>query len=54
MSIATKTGDEGETWLVYGRRGPENRCSGRSIRSVDELNAALGWLMARYAETLKR
>jgi cob(I)alamin adenosyltransferase len=42
MSIATKTGDEGETSLMYGRRVPKNHPRVEAYSGVDELNAALG------------
>jgi cob(I)alamin adenosyltransferase len=47
MSIATKTGDEGETSLMYGRRVPKTDARVEAYGGVDELNAALG--MARAA-----
>jgi cob(I)alamin adenosyltransferase len=47
MSIATKTGDEGETSLMYGRRVPKTDERVEAYGSVDELNAALG--LARAA-----
>lgn len=42
MSIVTKTGDEGETSLMYGRRLPKNNARSEAYGSVDELSAALG------------
>jgi cob(I)alamin adenosyltransferase len=42
MSIVTKTGDEGETSLMYGRRVPKNDARVEAYGAVDELNAALG------------
>ncbi len=42
MSIATKTGDQGETSLMYGRRVPKSDPRVDSYGCVDELNAALG------------
>jgi cob(I)alamin adenosyltransferase len=42
MSIATKTGDEGETSLMYGRRVPKTDARVDAYGSVDELNSALG------------
>jgi len=42
MSIATKTGDDGSTGLMYGRRVPKNDPRVEACGSVDELNAALG------------
>jgi cob(I)alamin adenosyltransferase len=45
MSIVTKTGDQGETSLMYGRRVPKNDPRVEAYGAVDELTAALG--MAR-------
>ena len=42
MSIATKTGDAGETSLMYGRRVPKTDPRVDAYGCVDELNAALG------------
>jgi cob(I)alamin adenosyltransferase len=42
MSIATKTGDDGTTALMYGRRVPKNHPRIEACGAVDELNAALG------------
>jgi cob(I)alamin adenosyltransferase len=42
MSIATKTGDEGETSLMYGRRVPKTDVRVDAYGCVDELNSALG------------
>ena len=42
MSIVTKTGDKGETSLMYGRRAPKNDPRVEAYGSVDELTAALG------------
>ena len=42
MSIATKTGDQGETALMYGRRVPKTDPRVDCYGSVDELNSALG------------
>jgi cob(I)alamin adenosyltransferase len=49
MSIATKTGDEGETSLMYGRRVPKTDERVEAYGSVDELNSALG--LARATAT---
>lgn len=49
MSIATKTGDEGETSLMYGRRVPKTDARVDAYGSVDELNSALG--LARASAT---
>jgi len=43
MSIATKTGDAGETSLMYGRRVPKSDPRVDTYGCVDELNAALGF-----------
>jgi cob(I)alamin adenosyltransferase len=42
MSIATKSGDAGETSLMYGRRVPKSDPRVDAYGCVDELNAALG------------
>jgi cob(I)alamin adenosyltransferase len=47
MSIATKTGDEGETSLMYGRRVAKTDSRVDAYGCVDELNCALG--LARAA-----
>jgi cob(I)alamin adenosyltransferase len=42
MSIATKTGDDGTTGLLYGRRVPKNHPRVEACGTLDELNASLG------------
>jgi cob(I)alamin adenosyltransferase len=42
MSIVTKTGDQGETSLMFGRRVPKNDPRVDAYGCVDELTAALG------------
>jgi len=42
MSIVTKTGDKGETSLMYGRRVSKSDPRVNAYGCVDELNAALG------------
>jgi cob(I)alamin adenosyltransferase len=42
MSIVTKTGDDGETSLMYGRRFPKNNPRSDAYGAVDELTCALG------------
>jgi len=42
MSIATKTGDDGTTALIYGQRVPKTHPRVEAYGTVDELNAALG------------
>jgi cob(I)alamin adenosyltransferase len=50
MSIITKTGDDGTTALMYGRRVPKNHPRVEAYGTVDELNAALGLARATAAE----
>jgi cob(I)alamin adenosyltransferase len=50
MSIATKTGDNGTTALMYGRRVPKNHPRVEAYGAVDELNAALGLARATAKE----
>jgi cob(I)alamin adenosyltransferase len=52
MSIATKTGDSGETSLMYGRRVPKTDRRVEAYGTVDELNAALGLVRATTVERL--
>jgi cob(I)alamin adenosyltransferase len=42
MSIVTKTGDKGETALMYGRRVPKSDHRVDASGCIDELTAALG------------
>jgi cob(I)alamin adenosyltransferase len=42
MSIVTRTGDDGTTALMYGRRVPKHHPRIQAFGSVDELNSALG------------
>jgi cob(I)alamin adenosyltransferase len=42
MSIVTKTGDQGETSLMYGRRVPKSDSRVDAYGCVDELSSALG------------
>jgi cob(I)alamin adenosyltransferase len=42
MSIVTKTGDQGETSLMYGRRVSKNDPRVEAYGALDELTAALG------------
>jgi cob(I)alamin adenosyltransferase len=51
MSIVTKTGDDGTTGLMYGRRVPKTHPRVEACGTIDELNAALG--MARATATEK-
>lgn len=47
MSIVTKTGDQGETSLMYGRRVSKNDPRVEAYGTVDELTAALGLARAQ-------
>ena len=50
MSIATKTGDDGTTALMFGRRVPKTDARVAAHGAVDELNAALGTVRATIAD----
>lgn len=50
MSIATKTGDNGTTALMFGRRVPKTDPRVEAYGAVDELNAALGTARAAAQE----
>jgi cob(I)alamin adenosyltransferase len=52
LSIATKTGDAGETSLMYGRRVPKTDSRVEAYGCVDELNAALGLVRAADDQSL--
>ena len=54
MSIVTKTGDDGTTALMYGRRVPKNHPRVEAYGAVDELNAALGMARATAEHDLLR
>ena len=54
MSIATKTGDNGTTALMYGRRVPKNHPRVEAYGAVDELNAALGLARATATQEFVR
>jgi cob(I)alamin adenosyltransferase len=49
--IYTRTGDEGETGLFGGGRVPKSHPRVRAYGEVDELNAVLGWAIARLPES---
>jgi cob(I)alamin adenosyltransferase len=42
MSIATRTGDDGTTGLLYGQRVPKDHPQIEAVGTCDELNVALG------------
>jgi cob(I)alamin adenosyltransferase len=48
-SIATRTGDDGTTGLLYGQRVPKNHPQIEAVGSLDELNAAVGFAKATTA-----
>ncbi len=50
VSIVTKTGDDGTTALMYGRRVSKNHPRVEAYGTVDELNAALGLARAAAKE----
>lgn len=50
MSIATKTGDDGSTALMYGRRVAKTDARIACNGAVDELNAALGFVRATVGD----
>jgi cob(I)alamin adenosyltransferase len=50
MSIATKTGDDGTTGLMYNRRVSKCHPRVEAYGAVDELNAALGLARASAAD----
>lgn len=54
MSIITKTGDDGTTALMYGRRVSKNHPRVEAYGAVDELNAALGLARAMADENFIR
>jgi cob(I)alamin adenosyltransferase len=54
VSIVTKTGDQGTTALMYGRRVPKNHPRVEAYGAVDELNSALGMARATAEHDLVR
>jgi cob(I)alamin adenosyltransferase len=52
MSIATKTGDAGQTALMYGVRVSKTDSRVEVYGTVDELNAALGLVRATAGESV--
>ncbi|HUG40288.1 MAG TPA: cob(I)yrinic acid a,c-diamide adenosyltransferase [Longimicrobiales bacterium] len=49
--IYTRTGDAGETGLFGGGRVPKSAPRVRAYGEVDELNAVLGWVLVRVADS---
>lgn len=51
-SIATRTGDDGTTGLLYGQRVPKDHPQVEAVGLLDELNSAIGFAKAtRPADT---
>ena len=53
-SIATRTGDDGTTGLLYGQRVPKDHPQIEAVGAFDELNAALGFAKATCPEEARR
>ena len=51
MSITTKTGDDGETGLLFSRRTDKDSLRIASCGDVDELSAAIGLAKAHLQKT---
>ncbi len=54
MSIATRTGDEGTTGLLYGQRVPKDHPQIEAVGACDELNVALGAAKAGVSDLATR
>jgi len=53
-SIATRTGDDGTTGLLYGQRVPKNHPQIEAVGAFDELNTALGLAKATCPSMIRR
>jgi cob(I)alamin adenosyltransferase len=53
-SIATRTGDDGTTGLLYGKRVPKDHPQIEAVGAFDELNAALGLAKATCKKKAQR
>lgn len=53
-SIATRTGDDGTTSLLYGQRVPKHHAQIEAVGAFDELNAALGLAKAAHPDAAVR
>jgi cob(I)alamin adenosyltransferase len=53
-SIATRTGDDGSTGLLYGQRVPKTHPQIEAVGAFDELNAAIGVAKALGGEATGR
>jgi cob(I)alamin adenosyltransferase len=54
MSIVTRTGDDGTTAVMYGRRVPKSHPRVAACGAVDEVNAALGLARAAVSHAYVR
>ena len=52
-SIATRTGDDGTTSLLYGQRVPKDHPQIEAVGAFDELNTAIGAAKAQLAESAR-
>lgn len=53
-SIATRTGDDGTTSLLYGQRVPKHHPQIEAVGALDELNAAIGFAKATQPQGADR
>jgi cob(I)alamin adenosyltransferase len=53
-SIATRTGDNGTTSLLYGQRVPKDHPQIEAVGTFDELNAAIGFAKATCTDADRR
>ena len=53
-SIATRTGDNGTTSLLYGQRVPKDHPQIEAVGAFDELNAAIGFAKATCPDAGRR
>lgn len=53
-SIATRTGDNGTTGLLYGQRVPKDHPQIEAVGALDELNAGLGFAKATCPDADRR
>jgi len=53
-TIYTKTGDQGSTGLIGGKRVPKNNVRIEAVGTVDEANAFLGLILSRFEYFLQR
>lgn len=53
-SIATRTGDDGTTSLLYGQRVPKDHFQIEAVGAFDELNAAIGFAKASSPDVARK